>query len=115
MKLLLDQNISYRVVKNISGVYPNVRHVSSLGLLNEEDLLIWNFAKDEDYTIVTFDSDFYELQLTKGFPPKIIWLRFGNSTKSALTNFFLDRRETIEMFLRDKEFEDAGCLEFDSF
>jgi len=115
MRLLLDQNISYRIVKNISDIYPDIRHVSSLGMLNEEDLLIWNFAKDEGYTIVTFDADFYELQLTKGFPPKIIWLRFGNSTRSELTKFFLDKRKTIKMFLEDKEFEDVGCLEFDSF
>ncbi|WP_425391160.1 DUF5615 family PIN-like protein [Ekhidna sp.] len=114
MRLMLDQNISYRPVKELSDVYPSIKHVKSLGLLNKEDQMIWNFAKDHDYTIVTFDADFFEFQLTKGFPPKLIWLRFGNSTRSELKKFFFQKRKIIEKFLNDEEFKDIGCLGFDS-
>ncbi len=32
------------------------------------------------YAIVTKDADFSDLGLIRGFPPRIIWLRFGNCT-----------------------------------
>ena len=74
MKLLFDQNISFRVIRGIKSVFPLAKQVRELGLENSTDLEIWNFAQKEGYTIVTFDSDFYDLSLIKGFPPKILWL-----------------------------------------
>ena len=78
MKLLFDQNISYRSEKKISAVFLDSKHISNVGLLNKEDFEIWNFAKLNGFTIVTFDSDFFDLSLVKGTPPKIIWFRSGN-------------------------------------
>jgi predicted nuclease of predicted toxin-antitoxin system len=40
--------------------------------------MIWQFAKKNSYTILTFDEDFFELQNLYSYPPKIIWLRTGN-------------------------------------
>ncbi len=39
---------------------------------------IRKFAKEGEFTIITKDSDFNEISLLKGFPPKIIWIRTGN-------------------------------------
>ena len=69
-------------------------------------------AKVKGYTIITFDADFYELQTIKGFPPKIIWLRFGNMTRPEFINFFQNNVSTIREFLNSKEYEEIGCLEF---
>ena len=55
MRLLFDQNISFRVIKGIQDVFPLAKQVRELGLENYSDRLIWEFAKKEDYTIVTFD------------------------------------------------------------
>ncbi|MEQ8364474.1 MAG: DUF5615 family PIN-like protein [Cyclobacteriaceae bacterium] len=66
MKLLLDQNISYRLVKKIEQHFLNTQHISKVGLLNKTDIDIWKYAKEEDFIIVTFDSDFYDFSLTKG-------------------------------------------------
>ena len=60
MKLLFDQNISFRVVKQISKIFPLARQVRELQLENFTDRKIWEFAKEQNYTIVTFDADFYD-------------------------------------------------------
>ncbi len=52
MKLLFDQNISFRIEKKLSSVFSNSRHISSLGLMNADDVFIWEFAKNENYVIV---------------------------------------------------------------
>jgi len=63
VKLLFDQNISFRVLKKIQDIFPNAEQARSLGLEDSSDAEIWNFAKDNGYTIVTFDSDFYDFSL----------------------------------------------------
>ncbi|WPP49855.1 DUF5615 family PIN-like protein [Catalinimonas niigatensis] len=83
-----------------------------VGLLDAEDYDIWQFAKANDYTIITFDADFYELQTIKGFPPPIIWLRFGNMTRLEFIDFFQNNAEVIKDYLSSEEFKDIGCLEF---
>lgn len=83
-KLLFDQNISFRAVKKLLSVFPFSRQVRDLNLENHTDREIWEYAKSEGYSIVTYDSDFYDLTLILGIPPKVIWLRFGNTSTDML-------------------------------
>ena len=73
MKLLFDQNISFRLIRRIVDLFPESKQVRELGLENATDFEIFEHAKRNDYAIVTFDSDFCDLNIIKGFPPKIIW------------------------------------------
>lgn len=66
MKLLLDQNISYRLTKKFEVLFPGTQHVSKLGLLNKSDRDIWEVAKRDNFIIISFDSDFYDLSITLG-------------------------------------------------
>lgn len=75
MKLLFDQNISFRIERKLSVNYESSKHISNVGLSNATDIDIWNYAKIEQFVIVTFDSDFYDLSLINGCPPKIVWVR----------------------------------------
>lgn len=45
MKLLFDQNISFRIEKKLSVVFEKSKHISSVGLMNVNDIEIWNFAR----------------------------------------------------------------------
>src|SRR5882672_10419750 len=101
MKLLLDENLSYRVVKAVQQFFPDSIHVTDPLLKNREDSDILYFARDNQFTIVTFDEDFYDLQLIKGFPPKVIWLRFGNSSNLKIVNKLLENKEAIFSFLEN--------------
>lgn len=111
MKILLDQNISFRVIKGIQDLFPLARQVRELGIENYSDRKIWEFAKKEDYSIVTFDSDFYDLNLVLGTPPKIIWLRIGNATTDDIIQLFRQNSKLIKEFLTNPDFSQLGCLE----
>lgn len=107
MKLLFDQNISFRLLNRIIDFFPDSKQVRELGLENATDLEIFEYAKKNNFTIVTFDSDFCDLNILKGFPPKIIWIRSGNITTNSLENLLKNKSELIKLFLVEK----YGCLE----
>ena len=48
MKLLLDQNLSYRLLDKVKSVYPDSTQVRLLGLEQADDMTIWRFAKASD-------------------------------------------------------------------
>lgn len=103
MKLLLDENISYRVLKFLRSSFEDSAHVSNLSPVPKTDLEIWNYAKENSFTIVTFDEDFYEWQVMKGYPPKVIWLRSGNVGMKQIAEKLNSNSDTILEFNQDKE------------
>jgi predicted nuclease of predicted toxin-antitoxin system len=113
MKLLFDQNISYRVIKKLQNYFPGCIHVSDCKLSDCEDPEIWGFAKDNDFVIVTFDSDFYDISIINGQPPKIIWIRSGNLSTNEVVKLMIDNQQIINAFLKDSDFKEISCLELD--
>lgn len=113
MKLLFDQNLSFRLINKIADSFPNARQVRALGLENAHDSAIWLYAKDNDFTIVTFDADFLDMAQVKGIPPKIIWLRTGNMTTNAIATILLKYKQTIYEFIKSEEYTSQVCLEID--
>ena len=107
MKLLFDQNLSYRLIKRILDIFPGSKQVRELGLENSSDIEIFDFAKKNEFAIVTFDSDFCDLNIIRGYPPKIIWIRTGNTTTQNLESLLRKKNDLIKLFLS----EDYGCLE----
>ena len=103
MKLLLDENLSRRLVRQLADLFPGSTHVAFEGLLEAPDIRIWERAKAEGLAIVTADSDFYELATAFGPPPKVIWLR-GCDYPTAVAEGLI-RRQAIRIaeFLRDAE------------
>lgn len=85
MKLLLDENLSERVVPQILDLYPDSTHVKSHGLIHSSDILIWSFAQRHGYTIVSKDADFHQRSLVFGHPPKLVFLRVGNCPTGHIT------------------------------
>jgi len=75
---------------------------------NASDSDIFKYAVRNNYTIVTFDSDFCDLNNFNGFPIKIIWLRTGNMTTIHLEIIFRRKYDLISSFLMEEE---NGCLE----
>jgi len=111
MKLLFDQNISFRIVKKIQDIFPGSKQVSQVGLNQTSDQKIWEFAKEGGFTIVTFDSDFYDLSLIRGIPPRIIWLRCGNTSTKNILKLLTAEEKNIRSFLEDEDHEEKHCLE----
>jgi len=72
------------------------------------DEAIWRYARDNGFCIVTKDADFYDISLLRGAPPKVIWLKGGNVTKSAVTKILLTNKTYIEETLSAP---DTTCVE----
>ena len=98
MKLLLDQNISFRVVKLLSTEF-TVTHVGQEGLTDASDLDIRRYAIKYGYTIITFDDDFNKYNLLYGPPPQVIWIRKGNLSNDELASLLISKKEQITQFL----------------
>jgi predicted nuclease of predicted toxin-antitoxin system len=76
-----------------------------VGLEDASDLAIFNYAKTHDYAIVTFDSDFVDLNVIKGIPPKIIWLKTGSLTTKHISELLRNNILSIRSFLQSEEEE----------
>lgn len=108
MTLLLDENLSRRVVPFIQQKYPDSTQISLLNMKHSTDKEIWDYAKTHCYVIVTKDAGFLDMSLLYGQPPKIIWLKIGNQTKAVMINALLENRVEIERVLIS---EDKACVE----
>jgi predicted nuclease of predicted toxin-antitoxin system len=111
MKLLFDQNISFRLINKIITLFPEAKQVRQLGIENYSDIEIWDYAKQNDYNIITFDADFLDISNLKGHPPKIIWLRFGNTSTDILAEILMAKYETIKEFITSGQYSEFACLE----
>lgn len=79
MKLLFDANLSPKLVSRLIELFPGSAHVFDTGLARfSPDELIWQFARERGFTIVTADSDFIGLAVSRGAPPKVIHLENCN-------------------------------------
>ena len=101
MKLLFDHNLSPRLIDRLKDIYSNATHVSLLEMDRALDETIWLYAKIYEYVIVTKDSDFNDLSILHGFPPKVIWLQIGNCTTSDIEKLLRDYYEIIVEFESD--------------
>lgn len=108
MKLLFDQNLSHKLVLRISDIFPGSSHVSLHELSKSDDYEVREFAIQNDFTIVTQDSDFFDIAIVKGIPPKFIWLKSGNSSTKTVEKLLLGNELAVLRFKKDKK---KICLE----
>jgi len=106
--LLFDQNLSYRLCRQLNDLFPNSQHVVRTGLRDADDRIVWRYARDHDLAIVSLDSDFAEMSALNPPPPKVIWLRCGNQPTAVVEQLLRRSAEPIAAFLED---EVAACLE----
>lgn len=109
MKLLLDENLSDRIIQRIIDLYPGSDHVKTLTLTNTDDAVIWEYAKANDFVIISKDSDFAQRSLVYGHSPKFVYLRIGNSPTSKIVQILRDSFDTISQF-GDSEVESILVL-----
>lgn len=101
MKLLLDQNLSRKLVPYLQSSYPESSHVLMLGLSKTDDSDIWYYARHHGYALVTKNTDMVDLCVLRGGPPKVLWLRVGNCTTELARNVLDNNIERIRRFESD--------------
>ena len=102
MKLLFDQNLSPKLVTRLADRYPDSTHVYHVGIDQVDDTELRNYARREGFVIVTKDSDFSDLCILLGFPPKVIWIRRGNCSTNTIESILRDRNADIEAIVQDE-------------
>lgn len=103
MKLLLDQNLSRKLVKEIETIYPDSRHLTTILPENSSDRDIWKYALENGFAIVTKDDDFEQRSILLGHPPKVIWLRLGNCKSEDVAAVLRRCQNIILAFGEDEE------------
>jgi predicted nuclease of predicted toxin-antitoxin system len=102
VKLLFDENLSIGLSRLLEDVFPGSTHVTEVGLSGKDDLAIWSFAANDNFTIVTKDDDFREISVLRGAPPKLIILTVGNSSTKEVQMLLRLNSGRIEAFNVDQ-------------
>jgi len=103
MKLLLDQNLSWKLASELEHIFPDTVHVKSVLGINATDRDIWLYAKENGFAIVSKDDDFEQRSVLFGHPPKVIWLRIGNCTTDQVLILLKRFEKIINSFNGDDE------------
>lgn len=98
MKLLFDENLSPKLPLRLRDIFPDSLHVRDVGMKATVDSIVWDYAKDNNFMIVSKDSDMHDLSLVFGSPPKVIWLQLGNCSTLQIENLLRGEFEAIKLF-----------------
>jgi predicted nuclease of predicted toxin-antitoxin system len=107
MKLLFDQNLSFKLCRQLADLFLESTQIRLVQLDRSDDRTVWDFAKANDYTLVTLDADLAEMAILFGPPPHVIWLRCGNQPTDAIEQLLREHGEVINAL----ESSSAACLE----
>jgi predicted nuclease of predicted toxin-antitoxin system len=108
MKLLFDQNLSFKLCRQLADIFPDSNQIHVLGMEEAEDRDIWDYAKTHGFILVSQDVDFADLATLYGPPPKVIWLRCGNQPTHVIEQRLRDHTDAIVAFEQD---DAAACWE----
>lgn len=97
MKLLFDENLAPSLALALADIFPQSTHVALIGLGAAQDREVWEYARAQHYTLVSKDSDFHELSLLFGSPPKVVWIRRGNCTTRHIEIMLRNQAENIRL------------------
>jgi predicted nuclease of predicted toxin-antitoxin system len=103
VKLLLDQNLSPRLIQELSALYAESVHIRDIGLHRADDESVWSYAAEHAFTLVSKDSDFRQRSFLLGAPPKVIWIRRGNCSTDEILGLLRTHHAEILAFNEDSE------------
>jgi predicted nuclease of predicted toxin-antitoxin system len=84
MRFLVDAQLPPAVARWLTERGHEAVHVFDIGMGHASDDEIWNQAANRGAAIVTKDEDFVTLRLARTQGPAILWIRLGNTRRSAL-------------------------------
>ena len=72
-----------------------------MGLSTADDHTVWLHARQHGLTIVSKDADFQQRALLYGHPPKVVWVRLGNCTTTAIATLLRAHLDDVRAFEAD--------------
>ncbi len=101
MKFLLDENLSPRLINRLDQLFPGLTHVSRETLGRSDDIVIFEWAKANEFGVITTDADFVELGQRLGWPPKIIHLKHCDQPLRIIEDLLRRNAVRITEFAKD--------------
>jgi predicted nuclease of predicted toxin-antitoxin system len=101
VKLLFDENLSHKLARRLADIFPDSIHVRDVGLKATDDPQVWDYARDNDFMIVSKDADMHDLSLVFGNPPKVVWVRLGNCSTRQVEGLLRREFDVIKLFYED--------------
>jgi predicted nuclease of predicted toxin-antitoxin system len=68
LKLLVDENLPPRLIRDLDDLFPGSTHVSLIGLGNTPDAVIWEYAKTHGFVFLDQGQGFCKSELCLGRP-----------------------------------------------
>jgi predicted nuclease of predicted toxin-antitoxin system len=104
MRVLIDENLPATLA---TALPIECVHATDFGR-NPTDHELWIIARDQNFVVLTRDTDFFDRLMLEGPPPKVIWIRLGNLRRRDLEKKIgdlwpilaglLDRADLIEIY-----------------
>jgi len=108
MKLLLDQNLSFKLCGRLADLLPGSTQVRLVGLAEADDRTVWDHAGVHGFVLVSHDADFAEPAALLGPPPHVVWLRCGNQPLPLSRRYCANTPTRSRFSVEDPG---AACLE----
>ena len=105
MKLWIDSQLSPSLAPWINESIPEIEAVSLkwLGMRDSGDLEVFLAARENDAVVMTKDTDFADLLMRYGPPPKVIWLTCGNTSNGVIKEILRSRLTQALQLLTDQD------------
>lgn len=103
MKFLIDQNLPPRLRHVLEGRFPGTQHVIHLRLDKTRDHVLWRYAIEHGFALMTRDDDFHQRSMLNGSPPKVVYLANAQGDASSLADFIGRNIASLAAFLEDAE------------
>jgi predicted nuclease of predicted toxin-antitoxin system len=117
IRLLLDENISPALVRLLADIGVYSQSVPHVGLAGRTDRVVWEYALDHDFAVVTTNArDFIELLDAPAHPGLIVLRESGLSRQEQWERLILVveyvKKAGDEDFLLNKLIEITGVRQF---
>jgi predicted nuclease of predicted toxin-antitoxin system len=103
MKSLVDQNLPPRLAAVLSGCFPGSKHVIHLQLDRSRDRVLWRYAIEHGFSLLTQDDDFQQMSMLQGAPPKVVYLANAQGDAVGLAAFVERNLDVLENFVHEEE------------
>ena len=95
--------MSHNLARLLEDIFPNSVHVRDVGLKAADDPLVWEYAKDNGFILVSKDADMHQRSFLFGPPPKVVWVRLGNCSTADVERLLRQNVSGINVFFDDPD------------
>jgi predicted nuclease of predicted toxin-antitoxin system len=87
LRFVVDAQLPPTLARILAAAGHDAEHVIDVGLRDADDASIWNYALEQHAVLLTKDEDFSARSL-RSEGPIVVWLRIGNASSRALSDWF---------------------------